>query len=529
MKHLARACSLLLAGLALCGSDPARAELTRIQVGSRTDVLAGKPFGTVGAYEKIIGKAFFAVDPLHPANAAIVDLDKAPRDAQGRVNFSADLYALIPKDAARGNGVALIEVLNRGSKLLHGLVDLAPRLVINDPIAEADFGDGFLLRHGYALVWVGWQFDIPSRGGLMGLDAPPVLDQGRSVTGWVTTQFVPDSAADTYPLDLAKGADTTRYAPVDPASSANTLTVRDGYRADPQAIPRELWQFGRAVGGRVAPDVAAIFLKGGFASGQVYQLSYEARGAVVAGLGFAALRDTAAALKNSSLPVSARYTVAFGASQDGRLLRELMYEGFNGDEFGRRAFDGVIAHIAGAARSADFNAHFARPNGIGAFEPSLFPYLDAETRDPVTGRMEGVLSKLAPELQPKIFYTNSSAEYWGLGRSAALIHTTLDGRSDAAIGDNVRIYHFAGTQHVPGGYLGTPGQQQPNPNQYRWGLRALVVAMDHWLRDGIAPPESRHPRLSDHSLVREQDLDFPKLPGVRSPLSIPGGYPLVSG
>jgi hypothetical protein len=142
MNHLARACSILLACLALCGGGPARAELTRIQVGSRTDVLAGKPFGTVGAYEKIIGKAFFAVDPLHPANAAIVDLDKAPRDAQGRVNFSADLYALIPKNAARGNGVALIDVLNRGNKVLLTSLNLGP--LTNDPIAEADFGDGFL-------------------------------------------------------------------------------------------------------------------------------------------------------------------------------------------------------------------------------------------------------------------------------------------------------------------------------------------------------------------------------------------------
>jgi hypothetical protein len=101
-----------------------------------------------------------------------------------------------------------------------------------------------------------------------------------------------------------------------------------------------------------------------------------------------------------------------------------MYEGFNTDEFGRRAFDGVIADIAGAARSADFNARFARPNGAAAFEPSLFPYLDAESRDPVTGRKDGLLSKLAPELQPKVFYIhNSSVEYWGLGRAAHPYHS----------------------------------------------------------------------------------------------------------
>jgi hypothetical protein len=210
MNHIAHAFSLLLTGLALYGGGPAHAELIRIQVASRTDVLAGKPFGTVGAYEKIIGKAFFAVDPLHPVNTAIVDLDKTPRDAQGRVNFSADLYALIPKDAVRGNDVALIDVLNRGRKGLLGYFNLAPRS--NNPVTEADFGDGFLLRHGYALVWVGWQFDIPSRDDLMGLDAPPVLDQGRPITGRVSTQFVPDSAADTYRLDdLGNYADTLSH------------------------------------------------------------------------------------------------------------------------------------------------------------------------------------------------------------------------------------------------------------------------------------------------------------------------------
>ena len=156
----------------------------------------------------------------------------------------------------------------------------------------------------------------------------------------------------------------------------------------------------------------------------------------------------------------------------------------------------------------------------------LFPYLDNDSRDDVTGRTDGLLAKLAPELRPKIFYTNSSTEYLGGGRSAALTHTTLDGRTDAQVPDNVRIYLFAGTQHVPAGFAApfAGGQQRANPNEYAWGHRALAVAMERWLREDIAPPPSRHPRLADHTLVPQQQIDFPALPGVRSPLAIPGGY-----
>jgi hypothetical protein len=393
----------------------------------------------------------------------------------------------------------------------------------------AEFGDGFLMRQGYALIWVGWQFDVPRGRGLVGLDAPAVIDQGRPVTGRVATLFVPNSADPTYALDnfLAGYADTTRYPPVDPASAANSLTVRDGYLAAPAAIPRAQWQFGRAAGGGVKPDISAVFLKGGFAPGHVYELSYEAQGAVVAGVGFAAMRDLASAVKHQAGgPLSARSAVAFGPSQDGRFLREFLYEGFNADEAGRRAFDGIIAHIAGAARGSDFNARFARPNGLGYFVASLFPYLDADGRDEVTGKTDGLQSKLAPELRPKIFYTNTSTEYWGGGRAAALTHTTLDGRKDAQVPDNVRIYLFAGTQHTPGGFAAplTGGQQRSNPNEYAWGHRALLVAMERWLRENAAPPPSRHPRLADHSLVPQREIDFPALPGVRSPLAIPGGY-----
>jgi hypothetical protein len=526
MNIFVRACALTLVALATCWHATARAEVTRIDIASRTDVLGGKPFGAAGPYEKVVGTVVFAVDPSHPANKAIVDIDKAPRDASGRVTFSADLYALVPKDAAKGNGVALFDVANRGRKNMLRYFNLAAPVA--DPTTEAEFGDGFLMRQGYALIWVGWQFDVPKGRGLVGLDAPPVIEQGRPATGRVATLFVPNSADPTYGLDNFLGgyADTMGYPPVDPASASNSLTVRDGYLAAPQAVPRAQWQFGRAVGAEVKPDISAVFLKGGFAPGHVYELSYEAKGAVVAGVGFAALRDLASAVKQAGGPLSARHVLAFGPSQDGRLLRQILYEGFNADEAGRRAFDGIIAHIAGAARGNDFNARFARPNGLGYYVASLFPYLDGDSRDDVTGRTDALQTKLAPALRPKIFYTNTSTEYWGGGRAAALTHTTLDGRKDAGVPDNVRIYLFTGTQHTPGAFAApsTGGQQRSNPNEYAWGHRALLLALERWVREDAAPPRSRHPRIAEHSLVPLKAIDFPELPGVRSPLAIPGGY-----
>jgi hypothetical protein len=397
-----------------------------------------------------------------------------------------------------------------------------------NPSSEPDFGDGFLMRQGYTLVWVGWQFDIPHRGGLMGLDAPAVVSTASPITGRVSTTFTPNTADPTHPLDdMGRYADTTAYPPVDPTSAQNTLTVRDGFLGIAQTLPRDQWQFGRLKDGQVIPDVSALYLKDGFQPGYVYELSYEARGAVVAGLGFSALRDMASAVKHDKAgPIAARYAYAFGPSQDGRLLREFLYEGFNADEQDQRAFDGVIAHIAGAGRSGDFNVRFARPNGLAFYVASLFPYLDLDQHDPVTGKTDGLLMNLRPEHRPKIFYTNSSGEYWGGGRAAALTHTTLDGRQDVTPPENVRIYLIAGTQHVPGGYLPSQGegQQKPNPNEYSWALRALLVAMDRWVREDKAPPPSAHPRLSDKTLVPREQIDFPALPDVRSPLSIAAGY-----
>ncbi len=121
----------------------------------------GVRFGAAGAYEKISGRIFFAVDPSLPANRIVTDIDKAPRNAAGKVEFSSDFFLIKPKDIARGNGAVLYEVSNRGGKGMLGFFNHAAGSV--DPGTDAEMGDGFLMRQGFTLLWVGWQFDTPQR------------------------------------------------------------------------------------------------------------------------------------------------------------------------------------------------------------------------------------------------------------------------------------------------------------------------------------------------------------------------------
>ena len=226
----------------------------------------------------------------------------------------------------------------------------------------------------------------------------------------------------------------------------------------------------------------------------------------LAGLGLAAIRDAVSMLKYGSaeeLDVASGAidrAIAFGSSQSGRLLRTYLHDGFNGDEHGRRVFDGVIPHIAGAARGS-FNVRFAQPSRApgGAFDyPNrLFPFADTEQSDPITGMTGGLLANIGPETMPRVFYTNSSTEYW---RSvAALAHTTPDGKQDLPSPENSRIYHFAGTQHGPAPFPSSPGDDGHlrNPNDYDWFLRSLLLRMDRWITDDQPPPPSRYATLAE--------------------------------
>lgn len=487
----------------VCAIAPhAAAEVSRVDIAARADL------GRSG-YEKIVGTIHFAVDPRAPRNRSIVDVDKAPVNAKGLVEFSSDLYILRPK-ATPGNGVALMDILNRGNKIaLTGF----NRGGLPDPSTEDDLGDRFLMRFGYTLVWVGWEFDVPaSRPNAMRIRVPVATDDGKRITGIVSARWTANASGTSFNV-----GDLAMYDAIDPDGADSVLSAcPDVLSAQCRALARGTW----SVKGHT------VTLDAGFVPGTTYRVQYRAANPPVAGLGFVAIRDTASWLKHRSDALApVRYAFGYGSSQSGRFLRSFLYEGFNTDEQDRQVLDAAIAHIAGASR-IDLNARWAKPTSLGVHGATTFPFADASLRDPATGAQQGQLDN-ARTLghAPKIIYTNTPVEYWGTGRVAALIHTSPDGASDLALPDNVRVYFIAGTQHAPARFPPTVnnGQQPDNSVDYWWTMRALLLAMNRWVKEGAAPPPSQIPRLADGTLVPVKAIAFPAIPGVQSPRALTGG------
>ena len=323
-----------LAALVICAAATARAEVTRVTVTSRADV-------AFAGYEKIVGRVFFAVDPADPRNAIVVDLDKAPRMADGRVEFSSDFTITRPKSG--GNGVAIVDIVNRGRATV---IPNFNRAGGRNP----DVGDGFLLKRGFTVVTVGWEFDLPSAD-MIRIDVPVATDAGRPITGMVRASFTPDRR------DPFRVGDLAVYAPVDSTDPASTLTVRDTMAGAAETIPRGRWTL----------SGATVTLEGGFEAGRIYELSFRAANPPVGGLGFVAVRDFASWIKHDpSALATARYAYAFGNSQSGRFLRTFLYQGFNSDERGRQVLDAVMANIAGSRAHRSEPAMGDPDDGIGA-------------------------------------------------------------------------------------------------------------------------------------------------------------------
>ncbi len=503
---------------------PVHAEVVRIEVKSRADVLAGQSFGAVGPYEQLSGTIYFAVDPRNTVNQIITDIDKAPKNASGRVEFSSDFYLIKPKDPSRGNGTLLYEVSNRGGKGMIGFFNLATGSL--NPQTPAEFGDGFLLERGFTLLWVGWQFDPPGREGLVRVYAPIAREaDGRPIQGLVRSDFVTvETSKEASLADRSHIAYTVSH-PNDPAT---VLTVRDSVEGPRRTIPRDQWQF--TEGGR------AVRMAAGFEPKKIYEVVYPSQDPPVVGVGPAAVRDTISKLKYGAADElglasgAIKRALAFGISQSGRFLRTFLFYGFNEDESHRKAFDGVMAHVAGGGRGS-FNHRFAQPSRDGHpylnfFYPTdIFPFTDAAQRDPETGATDGLLTHATkPAFQPNVFYTNSSYEYWG--RSASLIHTTIDGLQDMPLPSNVRIYLLAAGQHGVAGFppSRTIGQQMNNPLDYRWVMRRLLVSMNRWVTEGAEPPPSAYPRIDQGTLVPPDKLKFPKIPTVNVPTTPQKAY-----
>ena len=531
MRWFAFAISLIL----LSAASPLNARVVRVEIASRQDVLNGQSFGDAGAYERITGRVYFSVAVANPHNKPIVDLANAVNLKNGEVEFSADFIAIRPKDSRKGNGSMILENPNRGHSRIISLVDGGNWNVLNDA------GDAWLLRNGFTVVSLGWQWDAVGDDALR-LNAPIAKENGKTITGLLRGDLMPSKEMAEIPLGhlITGNMGGSEYPVASPDDPRNVLSVRDSRDAVRTMIPRSEWQLVHTVDGKVVPSNRHIHLNGGFHPGKIYEYVYVVADPVVAGLSFAAVRDFASYAKHASDTIApAQRVYGEGISQNGRFLRNFLYDGFNADEDGKIALDGVLAHVAGAGRGS-FNYRFAQPSRDAQptssifFPTDIFPFTDEAETDPLTKESAGLLDRaVAEKVVPKIFFSNTSYEYWG--RAAALIHITADGKRDTPISDNVRVYHFTGLQHFPGPWPPAKGDgdlrgQQPEsalPIRYFW--RAMITNMDAWVRTSAPPPPSTYPKIADGTLVLLRDYAFPAIPGVNKPHEANAGTRLDFG
>ncbi|HEX4555828.1 MAG TPA: alpha/beta hydrolase domain-containing protein [Xanthobacteraceae bacterium] len=493
----------IIAGVVLL-TTAAEARVTRIEILRAEPFAAGQAFGNVGPYQKVVGRFHGELDPAAPLNATIVDLDKAPRNARGQVEYASDFYILRPTDLAKGNGALLYDVNNRGNK--RALIQFNSAPASNDPSTPAQAGNGFLMRQGYSVVWSGWIPGLPADNNALRIEVPAATGASGAIEQTVWDELLFNNAT-------TKEARLS-FRPATPEGA--TLLVRDRNADEPKTVPADQWEFADPQTVRLLPAGTA------FRIGAIYQLVYRAANPPVSGIGFAATRDLVSFLRHDAadeagtanpLALEGKSAIgralAHGTSQSGRYLRDFVYRGFNEDERNRIVFEGINPHVATARLF--LNQRFAQPNrmvnlGHGfMFYPDVsFPFAYETQTDPFTGAQDGILARCSARANcPKIIHTNTGTEYWQSGQS--LVTTDALGRADGAGPENVRIYHFAGTHHVgteatmPKGVCAMP----PNHVDYSPLLRADLVALDRWVSDGAPPPPSRHPRIADGSLVEK--------------------------
>jgi hypothetical protein len=516
--------------------------LISIEIHEQQPFAEGTSFGEVGSYELLKGRAHFRVDPLAPAQADVVDIDKAEPDANGFVRFATDFSILKPLDLTRGNSGLLFDTGNRGNmRAIQYYCDAPPT---NDPRTLAHAGNGFLFRRGYTVVAAAWQGDLLPGQGRMLLDLPVAKNADKPITGKVRTEFIASNAG-IYCFPLS-GRSSTRSHPAISLNQDHATLTRRQYQTDKrQIVPNHLWSFARVdVGGGLhatgaehgfAPSLEHIYLPGGFEPGWIYEIVYEARDPLVMGLGHVAIRDFVSFLKyeqtdeaNKPNPLigGIERAYVYGRSQTGRLIRDFIWRGFNEDASGRKVFDGALPHVSGAGGKW-LNQRFANAVVAGGQQhedhycpADRFPFAYSETTDHNTGKTDAILKR--PTTDPYVIHTQTATEYWQ--RRGSLVHTDTLG-NDLAIPEKVRIYAWASTQHTSDPNLIRPqtsdGVNYLNVAQTSMLFRAMLDAMDAWVTNGTPPPPSAIPKRSEGTLIEYEEwkTQFPAIPGQLIPNS----------
>jgi hypothetical protein len=524
---------------------PAEGRVVRFVVEQTRTFADGKSFGDVGPYQRLDGTVYIEVDPRDPLNASLINLDKAPKGANGKVGLSSPFFILKPLDMNRGNRKIFYGVNNRGNKL-----DLVWRTMVpqtpptsNNPLTASDAGDGLLFRLGYTYVDAGWQGNVaPGNDRLVPNFPVATQADGRPIIAKVRVEYV-DAEGFTRPLE--GNANFRPYEPSDLDTSRSTLTVRSSSAGPRTPIPSDRWAFGRCHAGKASliPTASDICLFDGFKTDRIYELVYPAKNPWVMGLGYVVTRDVASFLRYEARDdagnpnplalapgnVGIRRAYGSGISSTGMYMRDWLYLGFNEDEAHRKVFDAVQISIPGTHRLLA-NVEFSDPNTYSrqdtwhdSLSYSYPPLTFAVTTDPVSGIRDGILKR--PATDPLVFQVDSANEFWQMNASLN-VHDSAG--KPVAMAENARLYFASGFQH--GGVAGILNPARPagmcqNPVQGSgWAptIRALLVALDDWADRGIAPPPSNYPTVQDGTLVTlsEAKALFPAIPGVNYPTVI---------
>ena len=521
---------LLLSLAAFLLTAPSYARIVRIVVEQReAAAFQGQAFGAAGPYQRLSGHIYGELDPKSPLNSIITDIEFAPRNARGMVEYSATFSVAVPADISKASGVLFYEVPNRGRAPL--------------PAANARAGAmADLFKYGHIVLTSGWQGDIASAAGVETISVPVAKNaDGSPLTGPVLVRFS-DMASNTNTLALrGRQPPAPAATPLTLDTSKATLTRRFSEGREVIPIRSTDWAFADCTATPFPgkPDPDKICLKNGFDPAYLYELVYTAKDPLVLGIGFAATRDLTSffryAAKDDSgtaNPVAGKvtHTVARGDSQSGNFLRSLVHLGFNQDEGKKIVFDGINPNIA--VRQLAMNFRFASVSGAAAlYEPgsdavqTWSTYADDARHRPAASLLDRCT---ASNTCPKVFETFGASELWNLRGSLDLVGTKAD--KDIPLPANVRRYFFPGVTHGGGGGgFSTTAPAPPrncelpnNPNPSSDTLRALTVALVDWIARGTAPPQSVYPRLDHRDLVEptQAALGFPVIPGVPLPDNI---------
>jgi hypothetical protein len=527
-KTVLSLCLGLLFGLSSAYAQmaaPAGVGITKIEITKRQPAFGGASFGSAGPYEMLIGTAWGELDPKDPTNTGIVNIQYAPVNARGHVEYSMDITIMKPVDINKGNGRLIYDVVNRGHEKALSDLNLSA-FNSTGPGEVNDPATALLMKRGYTVAWSGWEAEDSAetaKAGLLKAKFPIATRDGKPIVGMSREEFSSIPAAPSFTRMLTYPA-----AKLD--QSAATLTVREREEDPRKPLPASSWSY-------VDAKHVKINVAPGFDREALYEFIYPATDPVIEGIAFATVRDFVLFLRTAEKdsmgnpnPVHPatpyKAVLAVGVSLSGRFVRDFVYQDFNIDSAHRIVFDGILDVVSGA-RMTNTNTEFSQPGRFPRqhedhlFPGDQFPFTFATTTDALTGKTDGIQLRCTKSHScPKFFQVDTNTESWQ-GRESLVAGDTSG--KPVPIPDNVRIYVPTGVSHesndlnevVAGTADKGKCQQYGNPLKYRHYVRGLFIALDSWVVDGVAPPPSQYPNFKDHTLITLDQAAkiWPAIPG----------------